>query len=1183
MGRRSYDLVLVQEPYSFRQKIACVGKYNQVFYSAQKDRPRTCIYTNLNCWNVGEFSSEDITTVAIPVDSKRTIYVTSLYLDIEKPVENNVFRLLVEKCAEEKIPLIVGIDTNAHGSLWGCDDTNRRGEDLELFLLQNQLYISNVGNVPTFDNDRSNSIIDITVHNRWAVDLVSDWHVNEGESLSDHKYLEYKITEYQPFFKKMRNFRKVDWVEFASILDKHSYDLSKYGNLDQAADDLNAHIREGLDVVCPLRKTLYRRPCRWWSAEIENLRNQLIEASKVRKNNIFNQIIYKKLRAKLKRAIIEAKRASWQNFVSDSQSVKDVAGLIKILEGNKAGTKTIAMMKDDGVYCSTPTESLQVLLRTHFPNHLPGVAAPVEVDDQEDVDEVVEYIDANKVKAAYDSFGPYKAAGADGFKPIVLQKLPEKVQQFIADMYRKVISKGQTPLAWKKMTVVFIPKVGKGDYSQPKAYRPITLSNFVLKGLERIVQWYVLEKNITRPLAYQHAYTKGLSTETALSNFLNNVESMVHRGRSTLAVSLDCSGAFDRIKFEPAALAMKRFEIPNNIIRWYDGVLKTRRVTANVQGCSLTITPTQGSPQGGVLSPLVWNLIMDTLLSTFNKNDPVKVLGYADDLLLYVNGTDPNTMKQLMQKALSKVQVWGQEKGLYFNPDKTTVVMFERSRRKAHEPKLLLGDTVLKYSGELKYLGMTITKRLTWTPHVKHKIKQCGYLLHKTRSVVGRDWGLSPDKMLWVYTAIIRPRIMYGSLIWAHNINSTLEQKLDLIQRRSLVAVTRCLKSTPTRALEILIGIPPLNLFLREQAIIARFRTKQLCDPDKWDGVGDVAKKLQRMGHRAIWDNELKAIPETEWPVDEINPIKNWTINSPSNTTEVSVYTDGSKINDCTGAGWAITKNNAVVAEGVEYLGDSSVFRAELTAIQCGLLWVKENLEKLKNSCSSITIYSDSKSGIQSIFAPYIKSQLVLDVALLLQTVKQTIDVSIQWVKGHDDNTGNELADMLAKKGTEQKGASVAPFLPVPRNEIKKAIKKRTDKLWQNKWAATEGCRISKKLLPTVARTNSKTIPKLGFKMVSDLAQITTGHGFFAAHMWYWDGEVDPTCKLCGEGEESSLHIWQSCKAVEHLRKDEINISNIINLFRQGVIGEVIKTNKAWWVRKTSTNPISATGAPTTS
>ena len=286
----------------------------------------------------------------------------------------------------------------------------------------------------------------------------------------------------------------------------------------------------------------------------------------------------------------------------------------------------------------------------------------------ESCDKITGYIDTHKVKASFDTFGPYKAAGADELKPIVLQKLPINMLDRIIDLYQNCIKLHYTPKAWREMKVIFIPKVGKKDYALAKAYRLITLSNFTLKGLERIVQWFILENNITRPLKHQHAYTKGLSTETVLSNFVNDVESMVHRGKMSLAVSLDCSGAFDKIKFDSAKSAMRRLGIDENIILWYDSMLRNRRVTAYVQGCSMTIKPTQGSPQEGFLSPLVWNLIMDTLLSTFDNTEPVKVVGYADDILLYVSGTDHNTLGKLMQMALNRVEEWGVEMGLTFCP-----------------------------------------------------------------------------------------------------------------------------------------------------------------------------------------------------------------------------------------------------------------------------------------------------------------------------------------------------------------------------------------------------------------------------------------------------------------------------------------------------------------------------------
>ncbi len=94
----------------------------------------------------------------------------------------------------------------------------------------------------------------------------------------------------------------------------------------------------------------------------------------------------------------------------------------------------------------------------------------------------------------------------------------------ITEIYRGMIRTGHTPAVLREMEVIFLPKVRKSDYAEPKAYRPITLSSFLLKGLERIVQWYLLEKVIPPTLPHPHAYTRGLSCETALSIIVNDIE-----------------------------------------------------------------------------------------------------------------------------------------------------------------------------------------------------------------------------------------------------------------------------------------------------------------------------------------------------------------------------------------------------------------------------------------------------------------------------------------------------------------------------------------------------------------------------------------------------------------------------------------------------------------------------------
>ena len=104
------------------------------------------------------------------------------------------------------------------------------------------------------------------------------------------------------------------------------------------------------------------------------------------------------------------------------------------------------------------------------------------------------------------------------------------------------------PLLWKDTKVIFIPKPGKESYRRAKAFRPISLSNYFLKGLERLVAWKMDEALVKHPLhPKQHGFQRGKSTESALSNTVNHLESFVLKKQYALGIFLDISSAFDSI------------------------------------------------------------------------------------------------------------------------------------------------------------------------------------------------------------------------------------------------------------------------------------------------------------------------------------------------------------------------------------------------------------------------------------------------------------------------------------------------------------------------------------------------------------------------------------------------------------------------------------------------------------
>ncbi|XP_071744147.1 uncharacterized protein [Lepeophtheirus salmonis] len=132
---------------------------------------------------------------------------------------------------------------------------------------------------------------------------------------------------------------------------------------------------------------------------------------------------------------------------------------------------------------------------------------------------------------------------------------------------------------------------------------------------ERILHWEVEE--VIPTLYSELAYTRGVSTETALSQVTDAIEISIYQQQSTLVVSFDCTCAFDYIHSADAAL--EKLGIPECVRSWYKNLRSTRTVTAKLKGEEVCVNPTRGSPQGGVLSPVVWNKIMDSLINTFKK------------------------------------------------------------------------------------------------------------------------------------------------------------------------------------------------------------------------------------------------------------------------------------------------------------------------------------------------------------------------------------------------------------------------------------------------------------------------------------------------------------------------------------------------------------------------------------
>jgi hypothetical protein len=170
---------------------------------------------------------------------------------------------------------------------------------------------------------------------------------------------------------------------------------------------------------------------------------------------------------------------------------------------------------------------------------------------------------------------------------------------------------------WRQVKVVFIPKPGRNSHCGPKDFRPISLTSFLLKTLERLVDRYLRDEVLAlKPLhPNQHAYQAGKSVETALRQLVVLVEKALDQQEVALGVFLDIEGAFDNTSYDSVCAALSRHGAEYTIVRWVRAALEGRRATASLGGHSRSVAVSKGCPQGGVLSPLLWCLVVDHLLA----------------------------------------------------------------------------------------------------------------------------------------------------------------------------------------------------------------------------------------------------------------------------------------------------------------------------------------------------------------------------------------------------------------------------------------------------------------------------------------------------------------------------------------------------------------------------------------
>nr|CAH7724524.1 unnamed protein product [Callosobruchus chinensis] len=238
-------------------------------------------------------------------------------------------------------------------------------------------------------------------------------------------------------------------------------------------------------------------------------------------------------------------------------------------------------------------------------------------------------------------------------------------------------------------------------------------------------------------------------------------------------------------------------------------MLSNRKAEASLCGVTREVKTERGCPQGGVLSPRLWNLVVDSLLVALNDQG-MYAQGYADDIVILIRGKHMGTCLEITQRALSIVERWCVTEGLSVNTSKAIMVPFTKQRNaKITRAPILFGNET-EVAREVKYLGIKLDDKLTWNSHIESITSRSQITLITMRRAIGCTWGLTPSMIYWLYTRVIRPIMVYSAIVWWLKVHqSSASKALSKVQRAACLSITGATKGSPTAALEVLLNIHP--------------------------------------------------------------------------------------------------------------------------------------------------------------------------------------------------------------------------------------------------------------------------------------------------------------------------------------------------------------------------------------
>lgn len=744
-----------------------------------------------------DVDADEVETNTVSIESVAVKINNVLVVGIYKPPAGNFNMHEVNSLIRLHSKVILLGDFNAKNRAWGCSSDNRLG--VQLLGITDLLDLEvDAPTEPTFISRNANltpSILDIAVSKNVRVKRIFTLE----ELNSDHRPVQVDIAEFLPpehETRILKNYSKANWPGFKREINSKLSMQREFLNpneLEIKIRDIETIISTAVDNNVPNVRV-----------SNQDMPREITEA--VRERNIFRKRwqrggrsaqgaeILHEMNQTIKTMLWSFNEHKWHNKIR--QQTNDHGCVWKLLKNRKRGNKrNIPTLVENNVSFKT-TQQKTNLLAGKFSNANAAIRAPQrltertvraydEVESQQFLVPLKEQTSPREIKNVIKNLRPMKAPGFDGIQNRSLKMITQKMTAQLFYIFNYCIKEQYYPQQWKNAKVIPILKPGKNP-KNAENYRPISLLPSLGKVYDKIILARLnkdLEAN-NFIIDEQFGFVKGKNADLQLARIINKAMLNNNAGKVTGIVALDLKKAYDTVWHQALIYKMRESNTASYLTRITLQYLKNRTIQVEYKETqSERIEIERGLPQGSCLSPTLFNIFINDIPK---PNDTTTSLAlFADDVAIVTESTEHRQAMSYAQRHVDFLVHYFDKWQLTLNIPKTAVMFLTKKYKQYEGPSLQIRGQAIELSNDIKYLGVTLDKGLTFTRHINN-VKAKGYgVLKIIRPYIKRHIPMSQITKTLIYKAYLRSTLLYAAPVWS-SASKTNINKLEVLERRAL-------------------------------------------------------------------------------------------------------------------------------------------------------------------------------------------------------------------------------------------------------------------------------------------------------------------------------------------------------------------------------------------------------------